>query len=347
MTRSFRRIAVVAAFLLLGGLAACSTDNDIAARVGSETITVAQLDAAVARGYADPDIGEAAKEAGAAFRRNVLTLMIQDKVYAAAAKEYGVDFTDEDVLAMQKEILGGQDPREAIKAVIEAGQPILYTPEDISTISTAQLVNKLIGEQTVDTSEAALRKLYEEQKETTYELGLISVADQQTAQTILDQLQADPAAYAQVAQQYASDPNNPGAQQTLVEPQSVKKSELNQIFADAVGSLAAGRSTILDLTPQGGFWSVVQVSKVTTPTFEEMAEQLKAQLNEQVLPGGQAKVAEVGKKLDVWINPRFGSLETDPQGLPSVKGGSGTGTFKILTPDSPDSADSATQPPTQ
>lgn len=341
MTRSFRRTALVAASLLLGGLAACSTDNDIAARVGSETITVAQLDAAVARGYADPDIGEAAKEAGATYRRTVLTLMIQDKIYAAAAKEHHIDYVDEDVVAMEKELLGGQAPREAIQAAIQAGQPLLFTPEDISTISTAQLVSKLIGESLVDTSDAAKHKLYEERKATlqSYTLGYISVPDQVTATTIQTELQADPSTYATLAAQYAG-------QNTLAAPEPIDSATLSQnlppALAQAVTTTPAGNSVVVDLAAEFGVFVAVYVASVTTPTYEELAEQLTEELAAEVPTKGLAAVAAVGKKLDVWINPRFGSLGTDQQGLPSVNGGSGTGTFKILTPDS-----AATQPPTQ
>src|SRR4051794_18410151 len=100
---------LVTGFLLavtVSGLSACRTSPSVAAYVGDEQISVAELDAAVAERLSDEDIAASAEGNEDEFTRRVLTLLVQEKVYAAAAERYDVQVSDSDVRARIDELLG-------------------------------------------------------------------------------------------------------------------------------------------------------------------------------------------------------------------------------------------------
>src|SRR3954470_22277874 len=72
----------------LGGLAGCRTDPTVAAYVGDEQVTVAELDDAVAARRADPDVADYADADPARFTRQVLSLQVGEAVYAEVARRY-------------------------------------------------------------------------------------------------------------------------------------------------------------------------------------------------------------------------------------------------------------------
>jgi len=74
----------------VSGLSACRTSPTVAAYVGDEQVTVAELESAVAERRSDPDIDAVAEGAPDDFSRRVLGFLVDEEVYAAAAERYGV-----------------------------------------------------------------------------------------------------------------------------------------------------------------------------------------------------------------------------------------------------------------
>src|SRR3954463_6339729 len=104
---------LVTGFLMavaVSGLSGCRTSPTVAAYVGDEQVTVAELDAAIADRREDPDVAAYADANADAFTRRLLTLLIQEEVYTEAAKRYGVEGTDDEVRARIEQLLGQDDP---------------------------------------------------------------------------------------------------------------------------------------------------------------------------------------------------------------------------------------------
>src|SRR4051794_2152734 len=115
---------LVSGFLLVvavAGLSACRTSPNVAAYVGDEQITVATLDSAVDERLADKDIAAYAKGKEAEFTRRVLSLLVQEKVYEAAAEHFGVEVADDAVRARIAELLGTDDPDTVYQQLAQQG----------------------------------------------------------------------------------------------------------------------------------------------------------------------------------------------------------------------------------
>jgi peptidyl-prolyl cis-trans isomerase SurA len=286
----------------LGVLAGCRTSPSVAAYVGEEQVTVAELDDAVAERLADPGIASYVGEDEAGFTRQVLTAQVVEEVYAAAARRYDVQVTDADVESRIVELLQGNDP-EAVYAQIAQQQGA--NREDVVENVRQLLLRTRIAEAAgqVDVSEQALRARYDQSREalTTIEFGYVTVPDQPTADDVLARLTADPAGYAAVAAQY---PGN----YTLPQVDTQPVAQLPGVLANALATAGPGQGFTLPVAETGGV-VVGFVRAVVVPSFEQARDQLAQQAAEEANDAGAALVAAVGDDLDVDVNPRFGVLD--------------------------------------
>jgi hypothetical protein len=286
----------------LGALAGCRTSPNVAAYVGDDEISVAQVDDAVAERLADPDIAAYAGDDEVGFTRQVLSLQVGEEVYAAAARRYDVQVSDADVQARIVELLAGNDP-DAVYTQIAQQQGA--TREDVVENVRQQLLRQRIavaaGE--ADVSEEALRARYEQSSATlsTVELGFVTVPDQATADAVLAQLTADPASYPAVAAQFAG-------QSTLPQLESRTADTVPGVLAQSVAATAPGQGFTLPLAQVGGV-VVGFVGSVTVPTFDDARAQLETQVVADAEDAGAALVSAVRDDLDVDVNPRYGVLD--------------------------------------
>lgn len=286
----------------VGGLAGCRTDPGVAAYVGDEQVTVAELDEAVDTRLADPDIAAYVSGDEVGYTRQVLTLRVGEELHDAVARRWGVEVSDADVRARIAELLGGADPETVFTQV---AQQQGASAADVVENVRQQLVRQraAVAAGLVEPSEAALRARYEQVLAALaqVELGLVTVPDQATADAVLAQLTADPADYPALAAQYAG-PN------TLPQIEAQAAADLPQVLAEPIATTPPGQGFTLAL-PEAGGVVVGFVRDVAVPTFEQVRPQLADEAAAEAAEAGAALVAEVRDDLDLVINPRYGVLE--------------------------------------
>ncbi len=304
LVQTRRLTASLAAGLVALTAAGCRTSPNVAAYVGEEQITVAELRSAVDDRLADPAVAEAVGGPGSAYTRQVLTLLVREEVYAAAAREYDVEVTDREVAAYVEQALAGQDA-EALYAQA-AGEG--YSREDVRESARQQLLRRELGAATGEVppvDEAALRARYEEVRGQLerLRLGYFVVPDQATADAELAALTADPASYPAVAARF------PG-QNSLPQLEETAAGEVTGPLAEGIAAAPAGTGFTLTV-PQVVGVVVVFVAERVTPPFEEVRPQLESEAGQGVEEAGAGVVDEFRGDLRLTVNPRYGSLEDD------------------------------------
>lgn len=282
-------------------LAACRTAPDVAAYVGDETVSVAELEAAVEERLADDDIAAYAAADEAAYTRAVLGRLVEREIAAAAAEEYGVQVGDREVRARIDELLGDDDPEDVYRRLAQQG----IGPDDVTESIRQQLLLAELADaagQADALSEASLRERYDEVRGdlAQVEFGYIAVPDAATADAVLAQLTADPAAYPAVAAQH------PG-QFTLGAVTRRGADELPPVMAEQLVAAAPGTGFTVEVSDVGtvvGF-----VTAVVEPTFAELRPQLEEAAAEEAREAGIELVDQLREDLDVTVNPRYGVLQ--------------------------------------
>jgi hypothetical protein len=300
-----RRVPRVLAtgFLLaaaVSGLSACRTSPNVAAYVGDERVTVAELDAAVADRLDDPALADYAQRHEADYTRQVLAYLVDQRVYAAAVERYDVRVGDDDVRARIDELLGNDDPDAVFAQLAERG----VGRTDVFENVRQQLIRQeLAPEGGADApGEEALRARYGEVRNSLgeYSFGYIATPDAAAAQAVLGQLTADPASYAAVAAQY------PDAL-TMTALESRAEADLAQLPARLVEGIttAAPNTGFTVPGPDPGQVVVVFVAGTVYPPFEEVRPQLEQEAEETADAAGTEVVEDVRSDLRVRLNPRF------------------------------------------
>jgi peptidyl-prolyl cis-trans isomerase SurA len=307
---------VVSGFLLavaVSGVTACRTSPSVAAYVGDEQVTVAELDTAVEERTADEDIAAFASNAPEEFDRQVLNLLVQTEVHAAAAEQYGVEVTDAQVRSRIDELLGEDDPDTVFSQLAQQG----ISREDVLETIRQQLIRREIAlaeGQVEEPSDEELGAQYENAREGLAEVrfGYITVPDQATADALVTQLQADPSRYAGFAAQF------PG-QTTLPEIDQRGLGDVPGPIAEQVAAAQPNTAFAVTVDDVPGV-IVTFVEGVTYPTFEELRPQLEQQFVEQADAAGTELVNGVREDLDVTVNPRFGTLDENGELVPGGGG---------------------------
>jgi peptidyl-prolyl cis-trans isomerase SurA len=308
---------LVTGFLLavaVGGLSGCRTSPDVAAYVGQEQITVSQLDAAVDERLADKDVAAYAKTHGAAFRRQVLTTLIDQQIFAEAARHYGVTVDDGEVRARYAELLAarGTDAATLEKGAAQSGASPGDVLDQVRHIVVVEKIATAAGKGGPLT-ETALQQRYQKELPslTQKEVGLVQVADQATADAVLAQLVAAPATYPAVAAA------NPG-QNTLPALQVLDTTQLPAQVASQIQ--AAAPNTGFPVPLQGGGVVVVFVGNAQTPAYAEARPKLVEEAAAAVDKAGADLVSKVRSGMRLTVNPRYGTYKggsvTEPTGGP-------------------------------
>lgn len=308
--RTVAAAAVTAALLVLP---ACRTSPGVAAYIGDQTITTTALDEAVQTGLDDAAIADVYADRVGEYRQVVLQELIASEVYDAAAERYGAEVTDADVSARLAELLAPAGDPEAFYAQQAAeGRTEADVREQVRRFILGEEIAQEAGLD-AGTSESALRELYDATREqyAQFEVGLVTVADQAVADAVLAQLTADPASYAEVAAGY---PN----QNTLPAPQTATAEQLAGIVEDP-SSLAAGQGFSDALVPTGEI-TVVFITGITYPSFEDIRPTLEQQVAQQVQTALDAELASVRESLDITVNPRYGTFDDAGTLVPDDRG---------------------------
>ena len=304
--RRVPRIVVsgVAAALALAGLAGCRTSPNVAAYVGDDRITVQELQSAVDSRLEDDGVAAFAQKDEDTFTRQVLSLLVGEDVYGAAAERWEVSVSDDEVRDRIDTLLDGQDPATVYTQLAAQG----IGREDVFENIRQQLLRQKIARaEGLDDrlSDAALRQRYQQSQDQyqQYVFGYIAVPDQGTAQTVLDQLTADPASYPAVAAGFDN-----GV--TLLQPEARPADQLPQALASGIQSAQPGTGFVVPLQQIPGVAAVVTfVTGVTVQPFEDVRADLQDAAESEVDDAAQKLLQDFRDGLDITVNPRYGVLK--------------------------------------
>jgi parvulin-like peptidyl-prolyl isomerase len=296
---------LVSGFLLavaVAGVSGCRTSPTVAAYVGDDNISVAELQDAVDERLADPRVAAYADAQGDEFTRRVLGLLVQEEVYAVAAERYDVEVGDDEVRGRIDELLGDEDPDEVFGQLADQGIGQADVVENVRQQLVRRGIAEAEGEADALTDEA-LQARYAEVREDLAEVsfGYITVPDQATADAVVAQLNGNPAAYPALAAQYA------GAA-TIPELDTRAPDELPQVLAEGITS-AAPNTAFATPVPEAGGVVVTFVGGVVYPPFEEVRPQLENEAAESAEAAADERIQDVRDDLGVTVNPRYGVVE--------------------------------------
>ena len=303
---SRRRLSVLLAVGLtaLVALAGCRTSPTVAAYVGDDRISVEALSAAVDTRLADPGIATFAAGDRTAYARQVLSLQVTERVYAAAARRYDLAVSDADVQDRINTLLGGADEATVFPQLAEQQG---VTAEDVRENVRQQLVRLRAATAAgkADLSDAALQRRYDDSRSqlAQVQLGIITVPDQATADAVLAQLTADPAGYPALAAQYAGS-------NTLPAIQAFSAGQLPGVLASSVAGTPPGQGFTQAVAEAGGV-VVGFVVGSDVPAFADVRDQLAQQAASEAEKAGATLVGDVRADIGVTVNPRYGTLDND------------------------------------
>ena len=305
-------VAGAAVGLAVTGLAGCRTSPTVAAYVGDEQVSVAELETAVDQRLADPALAAAAEPRRADYTRQVLSTLVDSAVHTEAAQRYGVTVDDGEVRRRIDQLLTGRNADEEYAQLAQRG----IGRADVVEVVRQQLVRQKIAAEeglAEGLEEPALRARYEEQRESfrQVQLGFITVPDQPTADGVLAELTANPASYPALAARH------PG-ESTLPAVEARSRDALPAALADRIVATAPGTGFTVPL-PQAGGIVVVFVAGVVEPPFEEVRPQLEQAAAAEIEGPATEAVQKVRDQLQIDVNPRFGVL--GDEGIVPADGG--------------------------
>jgi peptidyl-prolyl cis-trans isomerase SurA len=302
--RRVARLAVTGFVLSLAvaGLTGCRTSPTVAAYVGDEQISVTELENEVDRRLEQEDVAAAAEGNEDEFSRLVLSLLVEQEVYAEVAERYDVQVDEDDVRDRIAELFEGQDLDSVYAGLAERGLARVDVFENVHQL----LLRLQIAEQEgldEGLSEEALRARFEEVRESEgeQEFGLMLVPDQAIADAVVAQLNTDPASYPTLAAQY------PG-ELTLA---TLEPRPLDDVPVPLQESVAAAEPNTAFSLPVPELNGVVVAFVGTTvyPTFEELRPTLEQEAESAVDDAATELVDQVREDLDVTVNPRYGQMQ--------------------------------------
>lgn len=303
--RCYLTLAVLS-LLTLAALTGCRTEPGVAAYVGNLTISTDQLASAVEQRLADDNIAAVVEPGDADYQRLVLSQLLQQAIYRILSADYDVNVTDREVDDKLDELLSGDEVQsvEDVYARLAAEQMLAEVDvrENVRQALTREAIAAAVG---LDgpTQEPALRQRYEEIKDqlSTIELGFITVPDQDTADTTLAALLADPGSYPALAATYFG----PNTQPTV---RSAPLSDVPAPLLPSVLQTAAGQGFTVAV-PQTGGIVVGYVASLEVPPYEEVRSQVRVEAASGVDAAVGEIVTEFVSGLDIDVNPRYGSLD--------------------------------------
>ncbi|WP_167760662.1 SurA N-terminal domain-containing protein [Blastococcus sp. CT_GayMR16] len=295
---------LVSGFLLavaVSGLSACRTSPNVAAYVGDSQVTVTELDSAVADRLADENIAAYAEGNEEEFTRRVLSLLVQEEVYAAAAERYDLQVGNSAVRTRISDLLGDDDPDDVYSQLAQQG----IGRDDVFENVRQSLVRRGIAEAEGEPDgldPAALQARYAEVREDLAQVsfGYIVVPDDATAAGVLAQLTADPASYPALAAQY------PRLSLPTVEARSPE--EVPAALAEGIAAAAPNTGFAGPVADVEGVVVTFVAGKVYPP-FEEVRPQLEKEATTAIDAVANEVLEDVRNDVGVTVNPRYGVLE--------------------------------------
>lgn len=288
------------------GLAGCRSEPSVAAYVGDIQVSTEQLADAIDERMADPNIAAIVEPGDPDYQRRVLDQLVQQAIYRIIAADYDISIADSAVDDRLAELLGDSNPQ-----IVTETYARIAADQMLAEVDVREEVRRILIREEIAAAEgldepiqtAALMQRYEQSKDqlATIELGFITVADQETADTVLLALVADPSSYAALAATYAG-PN------TAPEPISGALGEVPAQLLPSVQETEVGQGFTLPL-PEAGGVVVGYVSALDVPTFADVRDQLRAEADDGVQAAVAELVTQLVADLEIDVNPRYGSFD--------------------------------------
>jgi parvulin-like peptidyl-prolyl isomerase len=282
-----RTLAVVALIAIIA-LAAVGCGNDnVAARVNGETITVDELNKQVEQLKKQyPQMFEGPDGEGRLldFKQRLLDNLINQELVRQAAEEKGIKISDSEVDKQVEQLRSGfTDEKQFEQALQTAGMTADSLNDQIrEQLLTQKLIESLASDAGV--SEEELKTYYEQNKSQFFQKEakrashiLFKPEDKQQAEQALAELKKG-SDFEQLAKKYSVDTATAAKGGDLGWPTTPFVPE----FQSALDKLKVGETSALVKTPYG--WHIITVTderKGTQQTLEEVQDQIKEILVQQ------------------------------------------------------------------
>jgi foldase protein PrsA len=284
----FTRTILVAALVLAFGLAATGCSNeDVAAKVNGEKITVEELNQQVEQLKKQyPTMFEGADGEGRLidFKQRLLNNLIDQELVRQAAEDKGVQVTDADVDKQITQLKSGFDDDKAFtEALTSAGMTEDSLKGQIrEQLLTQKLIESLDASATA--TDAEIKAYYEANKEQFDQKAakrashiLFKPEDKATAEKVLKELNSG-GDFAQLAKKYSTDTATAANGGDLGWPTSAYVEE----FQKALDGLKVGETSKLVKTPYG--YHIIRVTderEASQQKLEDVKDQISQILVQQ------------------------------------------------------------------
>jgi hypothetical protein len=297
-------------------VSACTTSPGAAAVVGSQKISIGELQSQVNQSLTG---GGLAKQTGfnrTTFTREILSHLIGVDVLNAAAKAHDVSVTSQDVSAQLSSFVSQAGSLAALKTQaaqggVSAGQLNDFVRFDAlqSKLGTA-LTAKLTA------TPAQLNAEYQKDIDQydQVDIAQIEVKSKALATRILNKSQANPAVFGSLAAKYSLDT---ATKAKGGEVGAVATSQVQKALGASAAPITSGSFAIAHVS---GNYDVIHFISRSVQPESTVTKQLKAALfsgQEQKLLQ-QAALAEA-KKLGVNVSPRYGKWDNTTQAVVATK----------------------------
>ncbi|HEX3707649.1 MAG TPA: peptidylprolyl isomerase [Mycobacteriales bacterium] len=313
-SRGARRAVVAAlAVVTFPILAACDTSPDSAAVVGSEHISISDLQHQVNLALADPQITAALAPGSqfsqtlggsqAGFVRTTLTRLISDRLFSAVAAAHHVTVTSKEVSDATAQFVEQAGSAAALQqqaaegiGVTAAGLPALVR----LTVLQQKLSDALVAD--LPATPAQLQTEYQKDIDTYDELDVAQIAmtNKKLAHQVLAQARSAPDTFPALAKRYSQDtqtqPN--GGEVGLVGRSQV---------VSLLGSAAKAKVGNIELAHSSGEYVILHIiSRHLVPISQATAQLKSALFASQAQTLLTKELAAEGKRLGVHVSPRYG-----------------------------------------
>lgn len=317
-------VAAVAAALLLG---ACgSTNAGVAARVGDHTIETSTLADRVARAFESEAFTQQGPERDD-YQRSVLASLINARLVSIAAGRLGVEVTDEQVAAREKQIIADQGGEQAYEQQLATnGLRREDVPALLRNLVTEEAVLDKLVEKEV-TTEEQLRAEYQRAlpRLDQARIAHILVRDKKTADRVVAQAKAPGADFAALAQRYSQDneTREEGGDLGVLgngEGRFAKAFE-KAVFAAGKGDVVGPIRTVTGGDAKIVGYEIVKVIDRRTQSFGDVRDALRRSML-QPLRQQRYKdyLAGLVKEFRVKVNPRFGRWDAENRAVAAPDG---------------------------
>ena len=301
VTASIRRLLAAPAVVVALAATGCSstTTGAIAARVGTETISTAQLAELTEAAQRSGELDELQGAERADWQRRAMQSLITTRVLRLVAADKGVAVSPEDIAR------AGEQRRAAAGATGEAPQPSVLADQEAEAFA---LLDALLQEIAPVTDEQVAAE-YEKNKANFERVNLVyfQVATKREADRLAAQGRANVAGFEELARAQVGD--DPAAQiETGLQGRQTFAQSGEPVVEQIFGAREGEVIVITLPEPQGFVVGLVKERQVTP--LDEVRAQLISQLRSpEARADLEATIQDTLKSARVTVNPRFGKWD--------------------------------------